>query len=98
MTTLLADDWIVARKKHRCDACCGTIGAGDVYRRQRAIGDDGPYTYKCHRLCDALYWKMHRESGLWDDDAVDDGELRRELALIFGVLTAPASDDRERSR
>ena len=85
--TLLADEWPVARKEHTCHACFGTIGKGDTYRRQRLVWDGQPGVYKAHRLCDGLYWKMHREAGLWDDEGVDEGELRAELALIFAGLT-----------
>lgn len=71
MSALVLDDQRhVARKDHRCDVCLGVIAAGDRYHRQRNIGDDGPYTFKAHLLCDTAYWLATKQLGLrsdWDE-------------------------------
>jgi hypothetical protein len=90
--TVLADTWQTAKKPHICDACVGVIAAGDNYRRQRIIGEDGPYVYKCHALCDAVYWRAHRRLELMYDESLDDSEIREELLSVFAALAPPIQE------
>ena len=84
--TLIADTWQTARTNHRCSACEGIIAAGDRYRRQRLVDDD-PYVFKCHALCDQLWWFLHGELDLWDDDALDPyDDVRPGLMRFFAAL------------
>lgn len=87
MTTLLADEWPVARIEHRCGVCLGVIGRGDRYRRQRLV-DDEPYTFKTHGLCDVAYWRSFRESGLTDDDVLEWSEVEPFVAAFFASVVA----------
>lgn len=73
----------LAKKTHHCDVCFGVIGAGDTYVRERNIGDDGPYTFKSHGLCDAAYWKAHSDLNLYSDEPVDEEEARPLLEAFF---------------
>lgn len=41
-----------ARKAHRCSTCLGPISAGETYRREKLIADDGPYEWKTCAACD----------------------------------------------
>jgi hypothetical protein len=85
--TVLDDRWFTARKPHFCSTCFGRIGAGDRYRRQRSVdGGDGPWTYKCHALCDQAYSIAYREAGCTDDEGPDDGEVREVLQRFWSAL------------
>lgn len=86
--TILADEWLVARKEHTCDACLGVIAAGDRYRRQRNV-DDHVFTFKCHALCDAIWWHLYYEHGLFDDEALDPSDdIRPALQQFFDTLAS----------
>lgn len=82
--TVLETAWHTARKSHVCGVCCGTIGAGDRYLRQRSIYDGEPQTFKAHSLCEAAYWKAYSDLGLYDNESPDWTEDIR--PLVFGAL------------
>jgi ABC-type dipeptide/oligopeptide/nickel transport system ATPase component len=86
--TVLGDERPTARKTHRCDVCRGVIAPGDTYTRQRNVADGECYTFKAHALCDAAYWKAHRDCGLWDDDMPDWGDSVAPLVLAFFAALA----------
>ena len=86
--TVLENTKPVARKQHGCDICFGRIGVGDQYRRQRGIGDDGPYTHKAHRLCNAAYWQAMRDldyDANWDEVA-EWSEVRPYIERFFDAI------------
>lgn len=92
--TVLADEQPVARKQHQCEMCWGHIGAGDQYRRQRNVGDDGPYVFKAHALCWALSVFIARELDYWTDEGEwpEPSEVRDGLIRWFAAWTpAPAA-------
>jgi hypothetical protein len=86
MSMRIADEWRTARKPHRCQACWGTIGKGDRYRHQRVKDTDGIGTWQVHALCDALYWRAHRDNELFDDEVVSDDEIRSMLVAAFTAI------------
>lgn len=52
--TVIWDSEPVARKAHQCEDCGRRIDPGELYLRQRVLGDDGPYTWKRCAHCRAL--------------------------------------------
>lgn len=86
---VLSEETPTARKAHRCDACIGTIGAGDTYYKQTNT-DMGLSTWKAHALCNAIATKMHRDycaDGWWEDEMdVDPWEVQRTINEIFAAL------------
>lgn len=83
---VLAEERPVARKAHVCEACFGIIRAGDRYYSQRYVYDDQIGSWKLHESCLSLYWAMHRDAGLWEDDAVDPEELRDVWLGLFAWM------------
>lgn len=89
MCTLLDEVRPVARKPHGCNECGGTIGSGDTYLRQRIVDCGDIWTYKAHRLCNAIGIRWQREFGFGDCDILPDwGEMRSELHRVFAGLCA----------
>ena len=96
MIALLGDAWHVARREHQCDVCFGTIAVGDRYRRQRLIGDDTPYTFKAHGLCDLIYWEAWRDLDLYEDESPDWTEdIRPRLLDAFTFVASSLSGTEE---
>ena len=88
MTVVLDDTWQVARKVHGCNACLGRIPTGERYHRQRLVWDGEMSTYKCHAICDAIYWKLYREYELFDDESVEPNQIQDGLLAVFATLSA----------
>ncbi len=65
---ILEDARPVARKEHRCDECRRVIQPGEQYHRQRNIGEDGPYVWKCCRQCRSLLQDLWANDYRGDDD------------------------------
>lgn len=86
MTTLIADETPIALVTHRCNACEGLILPGTRYRRQRCAYAGDIWTYKTHDLCDALYWPLHREMGLFADEQLDPSTVRDAVGEFFAGL------------
>lgn len=63
MTTLIADEWPVARKEHRCIWCGEPIVIGEKYRRTRLIWEGDPITNKWHKECDDAADAVDLEEG-----------------------------------
>lgn len=80
--TLLHQTTRRARKAHRCGACNLPIEPGELYLDQRVAGDGTAWTWREHPLCHSVYWRIHREAGLDNDDSVDPDEVRAEVAAI----------------
>lgn len=59
--SVIWDSEPVARKPHRCEDCDRRIDPGELYLRQRVIGDDGPYTWKRCAHCRAFIALYHDE-------------------------------------
>lgn len=84
MATLLASTYRrSAHDRHRCGHCGGFIPWGDRYLDQRLAGDGHVWTFRAHSACDAIYWRLHRELGLCDDDIVSPAEIRDSIRAIF---------------
>ena len=86
--TVLAESKPVARKRHQCAGCEGTIEPGTRYYLQRNVYDGHLYLWKMHDSCVALYWAIHREAGLSEDDIVDPEEIREVIAGLFRRMAA----------
>ena len=84
--TLLADDRPTARKTHRCSDCEGLILPGTRYRSQRVASDGSVWTYKEHESCHDVYWRLHREAGLWEDEGVDPESVREVFGVLFTLM------------
>jgi hypothetical protein len=63
MTTLIADEWPVARKEHQCIWCGEPIVIGEKYRRCRLIWEGDPITNKWHKECDDAAANVDLEEG-----------------------------------
>lgn len=86
MSTLLAEHRPVARKDHRCNDCEGVIVTGTEYLRQTCAYDGHLCTYKEHPWCQSVYWMLHREAGLYEDEAVDPESVREVFAVLFAWM------------
>jgi hypothetical protein len=64
------DQYPKARKDHKCDECGSFIRKGVVYHKQTGIFDNEPYTWKVHKDCAQLYFKMNADSGSWIDEQI----------------------------
>ena len=88
--TLLADDRHTARKTHRCSDCDGLILPGTRYRSQRVASDGSVWTYREHESCHDVYWLLHREAGLCEDDSVDPESVREVFGVLFTFMAGGA--------
>ena len=59
-----------ARKRHVCGLCLQSIQPGWIYDYTNAIGDDGPYTWRVHPACRAIFRQWDRD----DQEDFDAGE------------------------
>lgn len=59
-----------ARKPHVCDLCLQPIEPGWIYDYTSTIDDEGPYTWRAHPACLAIFRQWHRDDQE-DFDAVD---------------------------
>lgn len=89
-TTVLDERRPVARTRHRCEACEGIILPGDRYYVQTNVYDGDLCRWKLHESCQSLYWAMHRDAGLWEDEGVDPGDLRDVVLDLFRWMTGAA--------
>lgn len=89
--TLLAERTPVARKTHRCADCEGLILPGTRYRQQQVAYDGTVSTYREHEACHGVYWALHREAGLWEDEHVDPESVREVYDVLFRWMTGEAS-------
>jgi hypothetical protein len=84
--TILEEGQPRAKREHFCDDCQRIIEPGETYRRVRAIGNDGPQTYKscaqCSRVVDAI-WRYDPDSRWYADEGLD---LAEYLADVDGPL------------
>ena len=65
---------VTAKKKHRCNFCCGEISIGERYQKQ-AIKGDGFYMWKSHlrcvKICNELNMFDYCDEGVTHDDFVE---------------------------
>lgn len=83
MSALLAEVRPTARRAHQCDDCHGAIVPGATYVRQTVASDGSLYTWKEHPMCHDIYWALHREGGLCEDDVVSVEEVQAVIAMLF---------------
>lgn len=84
MATLLASTCRrSAHGRHRCGCCGGFIPWGDRYLDQRIVGDGHVWTFRAHSVCNQVYWRLHREFGLCDDDIVSPDAIQDSIRAIF---------------
>lgn len=97
----LADDRPKARIAHRCDDCGRTIEPGEIYRRWRGVGDDGPTTWKSCAHCGLVadwIWRTDADSIYYQDDGLDlseylhDGQIDP-LRSMFAVRWRDVTPD-----
>mgnify|MGYP000420278870 CR=1 FL=1 len=69
-----------ARKRHCCVDCERAIEPGERYTETRGFSDGAAYLNREHHACRALYWELHRQWSLADDEWIDPHEFRLELA------------------
>lgn len=92
MVTLLAEHRRVASLRgrgHRCQTCGGHIGAGQPYVDQRVAGDGSVWTYREHESCHSIYWAIHRDAGLCEDDVVSWDAVREVMLALCAWIAAP---------
>lgn len=77
MTSVLADEYVVARKSHFCGGCLGVIGKGDLYHRQRIASGRDAWTWKAHTLCSHIVVGIGEDWG--DGIEADPDEVREVL-------------------
>ena len=83
MAALIAEQRPVARQRHLCNDCDGVITPGSTYIRQAVTFDGSIYTWKEHPMCQDIYWALHREGGLCEDDVVSVQEVQDVIAMLF---------------
>lgn len=72
-----------AHSFHRCGCCGGRIPRGDQYLDQRVADNGTVWTFRTHAVCDRVYWRLHREFGMHEDDIVSAEEIRATIRHIF---------------
>lgn len=89
MVALLASTYRrSAHGRHRCGYCGGFIPNGDRYLDQRCADSGQVWTFRAHSVCDVIYWNLHKESGLHEDDMVSTDSIRATIRLIFEWMAA----------
>jgi hypothetical protein len=67
MATQLGSSTQKARKRHRCDSCCGIIEVGETYHRSRMVDGGDAWVFKVHPHCRAagdILW----DNGIRNED------------------------------
>ena len=75
MSTHFESGHRTARKRHTCDLCLQPIEPGWIYDYTNAIGENGPYTWKSHPACLAVYrqWNCDDQEDFCADDYIANG-------------------------
>lgn len=68
---------------HRCQSCGGHIAPGQTYIDQHLADGGRVWTHREHETCWSIYWAVHRDAGLMEDDIVSWDDVRAVAAGLF---------------
>lgn len=90
-STLLADHRRTASlrgKGHGCNTCGGWIAPGQTYIDQRLADGGRVWTHREHETCWSIYWAVHRDAGLHEDEIVSWDAIRDVMAGLVAWMGA----------